>query len=88
MGDVNINILKGEDYNVNKYLALMSSKGFVALCREVTREASLSSPDHIFLKEKHKIKTIQGNENRPRGMRNSLLFRIIFLLMLIYGIRQ
>ena len=72
VGDININILKGEDYNVNKYLALMSSKGFVALCREVTREASFSSLDHIFLKEKHKIKT--KNEyfsNRTRSYRSS-----------------
>lgn len=54
IGDLNLNIRNNNDHNINKYLSIMNSKGFLPMYKNITRPDSGSCLDHIFLKEKSK----------------------------------
>lgn len=55
VGDININISEESDINVNRYLNVMTQKGYVSCINEPTRVTQCTSTllDHLFLKFKH-----------------------------------
>lgn len=52
IGDLNINILNKDDIDVNRYLNILSQKGFFSCINKPSRETEVSSSiiDHIFIK--------------------------------------
>lgn len=50
LGDLNVNIRDQNDHNVSIYIDSLSSIGYLSLHDEVTRPASQTCLDHVFLK--------------------------------------